>query len=159
MEGSNIIPPPATPLTPTPPGAFSDFEMLKFHWLNYQMRQSHFWRSFNNLILALGTLWTIPFIKPELFTELGIFALFFPLGALFLSFVGRKLLKAEYQRLKSVYEIIDKLTPYNYKPDYPKPKGSIGTIITTYICFGLILISCIDILLIVAKLLEWVPKH
>jgi hypothetical protein len=152
MEGSIIIP-------PTPPIVFSDLEMLKFHWQNYQMRQSHFWRSFNNLILALGTLWSIPFIKPQLFNELYVFTLFFPLVALFLSFVGRRLLKSEYQRLKAVYEIVDRLTPLAYKPDYPLPKGNIGKIITTQVCIGLILISFTDILLVLAKLLDLFPKH
>jgi hypothetical protein len=146
-------------MSPTLPTGFTDLEMLKFHWQNYHLRQSHFWRSFDHLILALGTLWSIPFIKPGLFIDISVFILFFPLVALFLSVMGRKLLTAEYKRLKSVYDIIDKLTPIDYKPEFPIIKGSIGKIITTHICIGLILISITDILLVLAKLFDLFPKH
>src|SRR5688572_22285705 len=73
-------------------------DKTQLHWENYKMRQSHVWKSFDRLILAVVTLWAIPFIKLELFDSKYVIFLF-PIVALFLSFAGTFLLKAEYNRL------------------------------------------------------------
>ena len=134
-------------------------DMLKMHWENYQMRQSHVWKSLERLIFAIVTLWAIPFIKPDLFKEKYIIFLF-PVVALFLSIVGLILLKAEYRRLRIVIERFDEFTPNRYKLNFKdgfkdknriihiKP-GLIGKLMLNVICIGIIILSTANLIFII----------
>lgn len=143
-------------------------DILQLHWENYQLRQSHVWRSLERLILAVVTLWAIPFIKPELFKNIYII-LFLPIVALSLSLVGRRLLKAEYNRLIIVIvKFKELLTPEILRPDFEKgvkigakdikvKAGEIRSIMLNEICIGLIVLSFIDLLIIVGIISNVMP--
>lgn len=131
-------------------------DTIQFHWENYKMRQAHVWKSLDRLILAVITLWAIPFIKIELFDHKFIIFLF-PIVALGLSYFGKKLLKAEYDRLIAVFEKIkdedptlDFMKPKDKSRKVPITKPRVGDIMFG-ICQGLISLSFLDLAFITVK--------
>lgn len=142
--------------TTQPTESITKKEIMQFHWENYKMRQSHFWRSFERLILAVVTLWAIPFIKTSLIENKYI-VVFFPTVALLLSYIGRKLLKAEYSRLMAVMNKLKELggesidfSHQNNSARVQLNSGQIGKIILNQVCIGLIVLSIIDLLIIIS---------
>ena len=138
-------------------------DITQLHWENYKMRQAHAWRSLDRLVLAVVTLWAIPFVRVEQFEGKYIIFLF-PLVALFLSYAGRKLLMAEYERSIAAFGKIKDENPsidFRISKDGSENtkiiKGQIGGILKN-ICGGLILLSVLDFLFIIAKF-SGIIKH
>jgi hypothetical protein len=139
------------------PTRMDNRERILFHWENYKMRQAHVWKSFDRLILAVVILWILPFIQIDLFKS-KIILLFFPAIAIFLSIVGRRLLKAEYERLMKVFI---KITVLDHTLDFNYPKSSSNSItknqiggIIIRICTYLIYLSIVDLVLILLHILD-----
>lgn len=130
-----------------------DNDVFQIHWKNYEMRQAHFWQSFNRLTFAMVTLWSIPFIYPKLFEILEFFILLFPLIAIFLSVVGRLILAAEYKRLRRVLSKINQMTPRSYRVDFSGLKeGIVGRLMIKVVCLCFILISIADFALVLIRI-------
>ena len=84
-------------------------DILSFLWDEFQLRQRHYWRSFNRFGLAIVAINVVPYVKPDILAPLGSFVLIFPFTSLVLSIVSTWLLAAEYQRLRMVYQKYDEL--------------------------------------------------
>ena len=77
-------------------------EGLKILWEEYKLRQTHYWASFNRFALAVITVSTIPYIKPDLVNVLGKRVFFFPIVSCGITVVCSWILAAEYYRLRLV---------------------------------------------------------
>ena len=84
-------------------------DILSFLWDEYQLRQQHYWSTFNRFGLAIVTINIVPYVKPDILAPLGSLALVFPFTSLVLSIVSTWLLGAEYQRLRMVRQKYDEL--------------------------------------------------
>ena len=78
-------------------------------WEEFTLRQQHYWSSFHRFALAIITINVVPYVKPELSTQLGTLVIVFPFTAFLLSLATTWLLHAEYQRLQMVRQCYDAL--------------------------------------------------
>lgn len=91
------------------PEGIHRLDAAKLYWEEYKLRQTHYWSSFNKFMLAVITIDVIPFVRPEIRTQLGNLTYFFPGIAVAVSLACMWLLGAEYQRLQSVRRKYDDL--------------------------------------------------
>jgi hypothetical protein len=133
-------------------------DWIEFHWKNYQLRQVHIWQSLNRMIFATAILWSVPFIRPSLFIHLKHFILFFPAVAFLLSLIGRKLILAEYERLKAIMMMLRKLTPDEFRPHFPSKEFEIGAMLKTILRIFIVL-AIVDIIVIGLMAFDFILKR
>src|SRR5262245_33044349 len=93
-------------------------EAIKYIWDDFKMRQAHCWATFNRNALAIITILIVPYLKPDIMKPLGRAVLIFPIVGLILSLVSTWLLGAEYQRLRAVKELYERLLTDKYALKY-----------------------------------------
>ena len=84
-------------------------EIIDCLWRDYELRQKHYWTSFNRYGVAIIFILIAPYIKPENIKLLGMWVVIFPVVGLLLSLLSTWLLGAEYQRLRAVKEKYDSI--------------------------------------------------
>lgn len=87
-----------------------DTEMIVgFLWKEFELRQQHYWETFDRLGLTIVAINIVPYIKPDIRELLGKLVLVFPISSFALSLFSSWLLGAEYQRLRMVYKKYEEL--------------------------------------------------
>ena len=82
-------------------------EVLGRLWEEYKLRQEHYWSSFNRFGFAIVTINIVPYLMPDLITQLDTMIALFPASASLLSLVCTVYLGSEYQRLRMVRKAYD----------------------------------------------------
>jgi hypothetical protein len=76
---------------------------------NFELRQQHYWKTFDRLGLVIVAINIVPYVKPDIRVLLGKLVLAFPIASLALSLFSSWLLGAEYQRLRMVYKQYERI--------------------------------------------------
>ncbi len=136
----------------------SEEQVLQALWDEYELRQTHYWSSFNRFALAILTVSVIPYVKPDLASMLGKLVAVFPVVSLLISLASSWLLGAEYQRLRMVRQKYDELLGSKYQiPRMPRDTVwerlvalRIGTATSVMFGIGFVLLSLINLIVLLA---------
>jgi hypothetical protein len=147
-----------------PDTSITDLEAAKLMLDEWKFRQLHCWSSLQHYGLAAVTVSIAPYLKSDLFAQLGKLILVFPIVGWLLSVAAAWLFAAEYVRCHPIaykyQKLLDKHEHYRDKPPLEGWKRALGKRIgwtTVYIFFfgftGLSILNAIMLWMLQARLL------